>query len=459
MKDDRWEEGDHPQACHVAPGPAELRRDNEALRQENARLRRQVHDVAEQVARHEQANENLTGEIDRRIQAEDDLRESLSLLAATLEATADGILVVDREGKIKSFNTQFRSLWRIPDDILEARDDDRAIAFVLSQLKHPDPFVAKIRELYDRPEAESFDTIEFIDGRVFERYSKPQVVGDRIIGRVWSFRDVTGQYQAHRKQEALMRQVAAANEELTHFAYIVSHDLKAPLRGIKLLTEWLCADYGDKLGDDAQEQLGLLQSRVGRMHSLIEGVLQYSRVGRVQGDVVSIDLNDLLAGIVDAIAPPPHICITVQDSLPTIAGETTRISQVFQNLLTNAVKYMDKPQGRIAVACADDGDAWKFSVSDNGPGIEEKYFDRIFRIFQTLAPKDEFESSGVGLTLVKKIVELYGGRIWVESVVGEGSAFCFTLPKQGPGPQAGRPDDAAAAVNTEYSPQTGKDDE
>ncbi|MBN1359414.1 MAG: PAS domain S-box protein [Sedimentisphaerales bacterium] len=369
-------------------------------------------------------------DMSERKQGEEDLKESLSLLEATLESTADGILVVSCDGTIKNVNRKFKDLWRIPDDLLASAHCHQALPFMLGQLKEPDSFVARINELMNRPDQESFDTVELLDGRVFERCSKPHVVGDAIVGRVWSFRDVTEQHHALQKQEALMRQVAAVNEELTHFAYIVSHDLKAPLRGIKLLTEWLCTDYGDKLGDDAKQQLDLLQSRVGRMHNLIEGILQYSRVGRVKEDRVRIDLNVLMDNIVDAIAPPEHVRISIQGPLPTIIAEKTRVSQVFQNLITNAVKYMDKPQGQITVTCVEDGNAWKFSVTDNGPGIEEKYFERIFRIFQTLAPRDEFESTGVGLTLVKKIVELYGGKVWVESVVGQGSTFHFTLPKQ-----------------------------
>jgi signal transduction histidine kinase len=116
--------------------------------------------------------------------------------------------------------------------------------------------------------------------------------------------------------------------------------------------------------------------------------------------------------------------------LPVIEFERTRITQVFQNLLSNAVKYMDKPEGQVRIGCVGEDRYWKFSVADNGPGIEEKYFKKIFQMFQTLAPRDEHESTGVGLTVAKKIVELYGGRIWVESKVGQGSTFFFTLPKQ-----------------------------
>jgi signal transduction histidine kinase len=261
--------------------------------------------------------------------------------------------------------------------------------------------------------------------------------------------EVTQRTRAERRQAILLRQVGDINEELTQFAYVVSHDLKAPLRGIRLIAEWLCADYGDRLGEEAREQLDLLQNRVTRMHDLIDGVLQYSRVGRIREDIVPVDLNELIPNIIDAIAPPENIHVTVESDLPVIDCEKTRITQVFQNLLSNAVKYMDKPIGEIRVACTAEGDFWKFAVSDNGPGIEDQHLDRIFRLFQTLAPRDEYESTGVGLTLVKKIVEMYGGLVWVESELGHGSTFFFNLPRTKretalPEPlAAGAPDDGS----------------
>ncbi len=385
-------------------------------------------------------------EISELKKTQEHLKESVSLLNATLESTADGILVVDCAGTIKGFNQQFRDIWEIPDVILEQRSNEEAVKSVLSRVRDPEAMVANIRKLQDTPEQEHLDTLEMKDGRVIECCSKPQRVGDQIIGRVWCFRDITDRYQAEKKQAELMTRVAQINEELTHFAYVVSHDLKAPLRGIKLLTEWLCADYGDKLGDQAQEQMTLLQSRVQRMHNLIEGVLQYSRVGRVREDMVAVDLNELVPSIVDIIAPPAHIHIQVEGTLPSVVCEKTRVTQVFQNLLTNAVKYMDKPEGQIRVACRDQGGFWEFRVSDNGPGIEEKYFERIFKIFQTLAPKDECDSTGVGLTIVKKIIELYGGKVWVESVVGQGTTFLFTWPKQDPTASVDAQTAAAAAA-------------
>jgi PAS domain S-box-containing protein len=251
------------------------------------------------------------------------------------------------------------------------------------------------------------------------------------------FRDITDRKKAEQAFEKLNKDLELAvidlgrsNKELQDFAYVVSHDLKAPLRGIKTLAQWISTDYADRLDQNGKEQMNLLLSRVDRMHNLIDGILQYSRVGRVKENKVQINLNELVSEVIDMVAPPENISITVENELPVIEFERTRITQVFQNLLSNAVKFMDKPEGQVKIGCVEEDGFWKFTVADNGPGIEEKYFEKIFDMFQTLAPRDEVESTGVGLTVAKKIVELYGGKIWVQSKVGEGSTFLFTLPKQ-----------------------------
>jgi len=243
-------------------------------------------------------------------------------------------------------------------------------------------------------------------------------------------RDITERKKAEERQAQLLREVESINQELKDFAYVVSHDLKAPLRGIGTLVNWISTDYADKLDDEGKEQMGLLLRRVDRMHNLIEGVLQYSRVGRVKEEMVQVDLKTLVPEVIDTVAAPENIEITIEDELPTVGLEETRIIQVFQNLISNAVKYMDKPKGKVRIGCVEEDGFWKFSIADNGPGIEEKYFERIFKIFQTLSARDEFESTGVGLTVVKKIIGMYGGKIWVQSEPGKGSTFFFTLPKQ-----------------------------
>lgn len=247
--------------------------------------------------------------------------------------------------------------------------------------------------------------------------------------------EIAERREAEQKQAELIEKVDNINKELKDFASIVSHDLKAPLRGIKSLASWMLDDFSGQLGDKGKEQINLLLGRVDRMYNLIDGVLQYSIVGRTEEKVIPVNLNKFVPEIIDMLVPPKNISVTVENDLPVIDCEETQIMQLFQNLLSNAIKYMNKPQGRVKVGCTEEDGVWKFSVADNGPGIEEKNFEKIFRMFQVVAVSEDFQGTGVGLTVAKKIVELHGGRIWVESKVGEGSTFFFTLPKKEMGVQ------------------------
>jgi Na+/proline symporter/nitrogen-specific signal transduction histidine kinase len=227
------------------------------------------------------------------------------------------------------------------------------------------------------------------------------------------------------------RELEAANRELKDFAYVVSHDLKAPLRAISQLGEWISQDYATAFDDEGKEQMRLLLGRADRMHHLIEGILDYSRIGRVREKEQPIDLNDLVRDVIEPLGQDNHMRITVENRLPVISCERTRLQQVFENLVDNAIKFMDKPEGDIRINCVDEGTRWRFCVADNGPGIDRRYHEKIFQIFQTLAPRDQKESTGIGLTLVKKIIDLNGGQVWVESEEGSGSRFFFTLAKNG----------------------------
>ncbi len=230
------------------------------------------------------------------------------------------------------------------------------------------------------------------------------------------------------RQLKLVSELAAVNQELKDFAYIISHDLKAPLRGISSLADWLLNDYGDRLDDEGRDMLKLMSGRVRRMDDLIDGVLQYSRVSRVKENKTQVNLSQLLHETIDIIAAPNGIQIAIATDLPILWAEKTRMQQVFQNLIGNAVKYMGKPEGKIYIGHSQKDDYWEFYVSDTGMGIESRHFDKVFQIFQTLVPRDQSESTGLGLAIVKKIVETYGGKIWLTSEVGKGSTFWFTLP-------------------------------
>ncbi len=254
----------------------------------------------------------------------------------------------------------------------------------------------------------------------------PQTGGFTVYGVV---SDITQSKYYEEVREGLLQDLKRANTELSDFAYIVSHDLKAPLRAISSLAGWLAEDYADKLDEAGREQIQLLLKRTKRMHNLIEGILTYSRLGRLKPTLVRLDCQEVVRQVIEALSPPPGIAVAIEGQLPALVYDRTHLEQIFQNLISNGIKYMGRPQGRVAVACVDRQSHWEFSVSDTGEGIPPEHFERIFKIFQTLRPRDEVESTGIGLTIVKKVVEQYGGRIWVESQVGQGSTFYFTVPK------------------------------
>jgi light-regulated signal transduction histidine kinase (bacteriophytochrome) len=235
--------------------------------------------------------------------------------------------------------------------------------------------------------------------------------------------------EAELKQAELLLELEAANQELQAFAYIVSHDLKAPLRGIMSLATWISQDYTDQLDSDGQEMLKLMNRRVMRMNSLIDGILQYSKLGKVKEEAKVVSLHKLVLEIIESLAPHPQFIISIKSRLPDILGDQIRLEQLWQNLISNAIKYNDKPQGKVIIDAQELEDYWQFRINDNGSGIDSQNFEKIFNIFQTLVPSDQTENTGIGLALVKKIVETYQGKVWLESEVGLGTTFYFTLPK------------------------------
>ena len=223
------------------------------------------------------------------------------------------------------------------------------------------------------------------------------------------------------------------NEDLNEFAYIVSHDLKAPLRGISYLTGWLAKNYKEQFDERGIKRLNLLISRTERMHALIEGILQYSRVGFANQNTSVVNVQELLKSIIGDLNPPEQINIQIEATMPTdFIINKTQLQQIFQNLLDNAIKFIDKSEGHIQIRCEEKDSVYQFKIVDNGPGIEEKDFSLIFKMFQSISSNRENETkkgTGIGLALVKKIVEIHNGKIWIESTPGLSTSFIFTLPK------------------------------
>ena len=235
-------------------------------------------------------------------------------------------------------------------------------------------------------------------------------------------------------RDAAQRAAAAAEEayrELDQFAYIASHDLKAPLRGIASLAQWIQDDAGEGLNGESAEHMRLLQGRVHRMQALIDGILAYSRAGRVLTKPERVDTRALVREVIELLAPPAEVTIDVAPQMPAFEAERVPLQQVFMNLIGNALKYAcaERSDVVVTVDSRDLGEAFEFAISDNGPGIAPEYHERIWGIFQTLASRDKVEGTGIGLSVVKKIVESRGGRASLESSPGQGTTFRFTWPK------------------------------
>lgn len=235
----------------------------------------------------------------------------------------------------------------------------------------------------------------------------------------------------HRVQQRTA-QLTTVNNELKEFAYIVSHDLKAPLRAIARLSSWVSEDYGEILDEQGKGYLTLMKERVQHLDALINGILEYSRIGRVEQQREAIEITPLLEQVLTSLSFPQTFEFHIDQMPSVLHASRVRMTQIFQNLIGNAVKYMDKPNGVITITCQDRKNEWLFGIQDNGPGISPKFHQTIFTIFQTLQSETNPESTGLGLTIVKKIVDMYGGNIWVESEDGGGATFYFTLPKYAP---------------------------
>jgi PAS domain S-box-containing protein len=339
------------------------------------------------------------------------------------------------------FQTQMAGLFMVDTDTYQIHDiNDAALALiglpreqVVGKVCHAFICPAEVGKCPVLDLGQTVDNAERVlirsDGTripILKSVKPVKIGGKRFL--IESFVDISERKKMEEKNARLIRELESANTELKDFAYVVSHDLKAPLRAIGSLSQWLYTDYRDKFDEEGKASLDLIVNRVNRMQGLIEGILEYSRVGRVHEQTESVDLGVLVHDVIDSLSVPSHISVTVDTELPVVVYEKTRIHQVFANLIGNAVKYMNKPTGEVHVSCTRDDAFWTFAIRDTGPGIDARYFEKIFQIFQTLHPRDQVESTGIGLSIVKRIIETNGGRVWVESELGRGSIFYFTVP-------------------------------
>ena len=242
-------------------------------------------------------------------------------------------------------------------------------------------------------------------------------------------------------------ELVRSNRELEQVAYGASHDLKAPLRGLATVCDWLEEDLADAMTDDARKHLAQLRSRVRRMGAIVDGILAFARVGQGRAQLESIDFGDLLRDVVEMLQPPEGAVIQIAPGMPVARVQRQLLDQVFSNLIGNALKYARRPDPRVDVGATESDRFYEIWVTDNGPGIAEQYHERIWSLFQRLESQDQIEGTGVGLALVKKIVEGQGGRAWVESRPGHGATFRFLWPVAPNVPPSNRdPVDASSAT-------------
>lgn len=370
-------------------------------------------------------------DVTERLRAQRALALSEERKAAVLRSTLDSIIAMDASGYVTEFNpaavqsfgyTREEAIGRrLGDLIVPERFREAHSAGLKRYMETGEEHV--IGKRLELPALRK-------DGTEFQSeltITRSDAAGSPAFTGV--LRDITARKQAEAEREQLIKALARSNQELDQFAYVASHDLKAPLRGIANLSQWIEEDLGERLGGENKTQMEMLRGRVHRMEALIDGILQYSRAGRVKAKPEDIHTGALVSEVVELIAPPGGLKIGVAPDLPAIRSEKVPLQQVFMNLLGNAIKHAPSSNPVIEVTWADAGPFVEFTVGDNGPGIAPQYHERIFGIFQTLEARDKVEGTGIGLSVVQKIVEAKGGRVWVESELGKGARFKFLWPK------------------------------
>jgi PAS domain S-box-containing protein len=376
---------------------------------------------------------------------EDALVRSVSLLSATLESTADGILVVDRAGKTANFNARFKQMWHIPDDVMASKDDDQLLAFVMNQLSNPDEFIARVRALYCQPEAGCLDIINFKSGSIFERYSRPQRIGADIVGRVWSFRDITERKRAEEekvKTEAQNRQLQKA-ESLGRMAGAIAHHFNNQLGVVMGNLELAMID----LPQLARPQANLSAAMKACHRAAEVSGLMLTYLGQRASEREPVDLSEVCHRGLPMLRAAMPKDLTLATDLPfpgpTLSADTNQIQQALTNLVTNAWEAVDDDWDTIhlsvkTVFSADIPATNRFpidwqpqdntyaclEVADAGCGIADKDIERLFDPFFST----KFTGRGLGLSVVLGIVRAHGGAVTVESEPGGGSVFRVFFP-------------------------------
>jgi PAS domain S-box-containing protein len=365
------------------------------------------------------------------------MEKSYSLVTATFESTADGILVVDSKGKLTNYNQKFVEMWQVPEAIISTRDDGKILSYVLNQLKDPDNFLHKVKELYSNNEDTHFDLLEFKDGRVFERYSQPQRFEGAILGRVFSFRNVTEHKQAEEALKASEARLLEMNSTKDKFFSIISHDLKSPFYGLIGLSDILKKEALTLDRSTITEFADLINSTIIQSYSLLENLLEWARTQKngIAFNPSNLPMHKLANDIYELQgdnAKKKNIRLInriAEDQI--IKADRNMLTTVLRNLVSNAIKFSPSDHA-VEINCVENETSTLVTVHDYGIGISKEDQQKLFKLesnFSTNGTGNE-TGTGLGLILCKEFVEKHKGEIWVESELGEGSTFCFTIPKE-----------------------------
>ncbi|MGB3653793.1 MAG: CHASE3 domain-containing protein [Rivularia sp. (in: cyanobacteria)] len=381
----------------------------------------------------------LFSKLDWQIEGQElQLQEKKSLLEGIMGNVVDGIITLDRQDKIDSFNQAAATMFGYQSSEVIGKNLNLLIS---NKIESEKPQL----NISISATHQALPMYALGNRQIGANFPIEISISDlKNHGKMVIVRDITERQQARQKLEANVQELSRLslllantnqalterNQELDSFAYIASHDLKAPLRGIVNLSEWLEEDIKDDLKAENQQQLQLLRKRVYRMEALINGLLEYSRVGRIQTPSEKVDVSELLAEIIDSINPPSTFKIEIAPQMPVFITKKLLLSQVFANLIGNAIKHHPRDDGNLKISVEESYQLYQFILADDGRGIDPANQDKIFTIFQTLESRDKKENTGVGLSIVKKIVEAEGGKIRLESELGKGAVFYFTWLKE-----------------------------
>jgi PAS domain S-box-containing protein len=377
------------------------------------------------------------------------LNESRILVESIVANIIDGVAIVTPQGKVVSINKAAIEMFGYTADEVVGRNWQQLLAREADVtqellLQSPDlldkviPTGNTLQAMGQRKNGDWFP-IEFSINSIAADDNEPTaMLGNRII----IIRDITARQQAaailsaknthlrdlNQAFDTTNRSLIETNRELDQFAYITAHDLKAPLRAISSLSTWIEEDLEAQMQPETRSQMHLLRSRIDRMQALLDSLLEYSRAGRLQTPISRVDVNDLIARVIDILAPPARFTVNILTPLPIFTTHQQPLQQVFLHLIDNAIRHHPTKVGLVAIS-ADLGDRYEFTIADDGDGIDPQYHNRIYTIFQTLKARDLEENIGAGLAIVKKIIEAQGGTIGLESSVGQGANFKFTWLK------------------------------